>query len=106
MLKEIQAKEPAKPAQLPIQPAGPADETVLADVGVMLPKRDPVDERIIKEVRPGVIPPMQIAKGSQEKAGFYGYAPQYTGELADLVTPGFPAAPGGVGGWPEYKGAP
>ena len=65
-----------------------------------------MDERIINEVRTGVIPPMQIAKGSQEKAKFYGYQQKFTDELAELVTKGFVTDPSEVGGWPEYKGTP
>ena len=65
-----------------------------------------MDERIIKEVRTGVIPPIHIAKGSQEKAKFYGYDQKWTEQLADQVTKGFVTDPSEVGGWPEYKGTP
>ena len=105
-LAEIRVNEPFKHAQLPIQSADKAYETVLANVGATLPHRDSVDERIIKEVRTGKIPPMTIAKGSQEKAKFYGYAQKYTDELASLVPKGFVTDPSEAGGWPEYKGTP
>jgi hypothetical protein len=65
-----------------------------------------VDTRIIQEVRTGVIPPLHIAKGSQEKAEFYGYAKKWTDQLADLVTKGYVTDPSEVGGWPEYNGSP
>ena len=65
-----------------------------------------MDERIIKQTRTGIIQPMQIAKGSQEKAKFYGYAQKFTDELADLVTKGFVTDPSEVGGYPDYKGKP
>ena len=106
VLAEIRVNEPFKHAQLPIQSADKAYETVLANVGATLPHRDSVDERIIKEVRTGKIPPMTIAKGSQEKAKFYGYAQKYTDELASLVPKGFVTDPSEAGGWPEYKGTP
>ena len=106
VLTKIRTNAPFAHAPLQIQPADKAYETVLANAGATLPHRDPVDERIIKEVRTGVIPPMQITKGSQEKAKFYGYAQKYTDELAELVTKGFVTDPSEVGGWPEYKGAP
>jgi len=106
VLANIRVNEPFKHAPLQIQSADKAYETVLANAGATLPRRDPVDERIIKEVRTGVIPPMQIAKGSQEKAKFYGYAQRFTDELAELVTKGFVTDPSEVGGWPEYKGTP
>ncbi|TAK98151.1 MAG: polysaccharide lyase, partial [Verrucomicrobia bacterium] len=106
VLTKIRTNTPFAHAPLQIQPADKAYETVLANAGATLPHRDSVDERIITEVRTGKIPPMQIAKGSQEKAQFYGYAQKYTDELADLVTKGFVTDPSEVGGWPEYKGTP
>ena len=106
VLAKIRVDEPFKHAPLPIVSATVAYEYVLANAGATLPRRDPVDERIISEVRTGVIPPMTIAKGSQEKAKFYGYAQKWTDELADLVTKGFVTDPSEVGGWPEYKGTP
>ena len=105
-LAKIRVDEPFKHAPLPIISATNAYEYVLANVGATLPRRDPVDERIIKEVRTGVIPPIHIAKGSQEKAKFYGYAQKWTDELADLVTKGFITDPSEVGGWPDYQGTP
>ena len=106
VLAQIRVNEPFKHASLEISSASDAYKYVLANAGATLPHRDPVDERIIKEVSTGVIPPMQIAKGSQEKAKFYGYAQKYTDELASLVPKGFVTDPSEVGGWPEYKGAP
>jgi len=106
VLAKIRTNAPFAHAPLQIQPADKAYETVLANAGAILPRRDPVDERIIKEVRTGVIPPMEIAKGSQEKAKFYGYQQKFTDELAELVKKGFVTDPSEVGGWPEYKGTP
>ncbi len=105
-LAKIRVNEPFKHAPLEIQSAKDAYEYVLANVGANLPRRDSVDERILKEVRTGVIPPMTIAKGSQEKAKFYGYAQKWTDELAEYVTKGFVTDPSEVGGWPDYKGEP
>ncbi len=105
-LAKIRVDEPFKHAPLDIVPAPAAYEYVLANAGATLPRRDPVDERIIKEVRTGVVPFMQIAKGSQEKAQFYGYAQKWTDELADMVTKGYVTDPSEVGGWPDYKGTP
>ena len=106
VIAQIRIDEPIKHAPLKISSATTAFTYVLANAGATLPRRDSVDERIINEVRTGVIPPMQIAKGSQEKAKFYGYAQKYTDELADLVKKGFVTDPSEVGGWPEYKGTP
>lgn len=106
VLAAIRVNEPIKHASLPIQPAKDAYETVLANAGATLPRRDAVDTRIIEQVRTGKIRPMTIAKGSQEKAQFYGYAQKFTDELAESVTKGFVTDPSEVGGWPDYKGTP
>jgi len=106
VLAAIRVNEPFPHAPLQIMSAMEAYPHVLANAGATLPRRDAVDERIIKEVRTGVIPPIQIAKGSQEKAEFYGYAQRFTDELAELVTQGFITDPSEVGGWPEYQGTP
>ena len=104
VLASIRTNSPFAHAPLQIQPADKAYETVLANVGATLPRRDPVDERIIQQTRTGKIPPREIAKGSQEKAKFYGYAQKFTDELAEQVKQGFVTDPSEVGGWPDYKG--
>jgi len=106
VLKEVRVYEPFAHAPLKIQSATEAYKYVLSNVGATLPRRDAVDERILTEVRTGVIPPLQIAKGSQEKANFYGYAQRYTDELAELVKKGFITDPSEVGGWAVYTGTP
>jgi hypothetical protein len=105
-LAKIRVNEPFLHAPLDLIPASAAYPYVLSNAGATLPHRDPVDERIIQEVRTGVIPPLTIAKGSQEKAKFYGYAQKWTDELAGLVPKGFITDPSEVGGWPDYKGTP
>lgn len=106
VLAAIRVDEPFKHAPLKIQSANEAYNFVLAHAGATLPRRDPVDKRIIEEVRTGVIPPLQIAKESQATAAFYGYAQKYTDELAQLVPKGFVTDPSEVGGWPNYQGTP
>lgn len=105
-LAKIRVNEPFKHAPLEIQSAKDAYEYVLGNVGANLPRRDSVDERILKEVRTGVIPPMTIASNSAAKAKFYGYAKEWQDELANLVPKGFVTDPIEVGGWPDYKGEP
>lgn len=106
VLAQIRTNAPFAHAPLQIQSAKEAYDYVLAHVGATMPRRDSVDERILKEVRTGKIPPMQIAKGSQEKAKFYGYAQKFTDQLAEQVKLGFVTDPSEVGGWPKYKGKP
>jgi hypothetical protein len=105
-LAKIRVDQPFPHAPLQIHSATAAYEYVLAHAGATLPRRDAVDQRIIQEVRTGVIPPLQIAKGSQAKAKFYGYAQKWTDQLAEQVKQGYITDPSEVGGWPEYQGTP
>jgi hypothetical protein len=82
-----------------VQSAQQAYDSVLADAGATLPRRDPVDQRVINEVKTGVtggmgqaipIPPMKgLAKNNIGTAG--------NGIITDISQ---------VGGYPEYTGAP
>ena len=105
-LKQIRVDTPFKHALLQITDATAAYNYVLANAGATLPHRDPVDERIINEVRTGTVPKMTVAADSAAKAKFYGYAPKWVKELGDLVQLGFVTNPSEVGGYPEYKGTP
>ena len=91
-----------KPFPMPpmtITPAKEAYEAVLKDAGDTLPHRDPVDERVINEVRTGKVwsegkeitptPMKGLAKNDIGKAG--------NGIITDVSQ---------VGGYPEYKGEP
>jgi len=78
LIEMTRATEPFPMAPVRIQPAEQAYEVVLARAGATLPKRDPVDQRIVQEVRTG-----QVTYGN--------------GIIAD---------PAQVGGWPEYKSTP
>lgn len=106
VLAAIRADKPFPHAPLPVTPADAALRHVLRHAGANLPRRDAVDERILKMVRTGEVPPQQIAKGSQEKSAYYGYAQKWTDELAAQVPKGYITDPSEVGGWPEYKGTP
>ncbi len=106
VLAAIRVNEPFRHAPLQITSAADAYAKVLDKVGATLPRRDAVDERILRAVRTGTIPPQKIAAGSVEKAKFYGYAQQYNEQLIELVPKGFVTDPNEVGGWPEYKGTP
>ncbi|HEX2855167.1 MAG TPA: hypothetical protein VHO24_18175 [Opitutaceae bacterium] len=106
VLATIRVSEPIKHAPLPTTSATDAYRYVLANVGATLPRRDPVDERIVNQVRTGVIPPLKIAQGSAEKAKLYGYAQKWTDQLAEGVAKGYITDPIEVGGWPDYQGTP
>lgn len=79
-LAEIRSARPYPHAYVETQPAQDAYEYVLKNVGATLPKRDPVDERIIQMVRTGTV--------TYEEGD---------GIITDVAQ---------VGGYPEYKGDP
>jgi hypothetical protein len=67
-------------AEVPIQSAADAYQSVLEHVGATRPKRDAVDQRIVEQVRKGTVP-------GDTKQGI----------VTDVKQ---------VGGYPEYKGEP
>ena len=80
ILSEVRASTPFPMAPLPMQPAAEAYSAVLDNVGAILPKRDPVDQRIIDHVRKGT-----VTEGTQQ------------GIIKDVKQ---------VGGYPAYSGSP
>jgi hypothetical protein len=80
VLREIRRDTPFPMNPLTIEPAERAYETVLANAGATLPRRDAVDARIVREVRSGEV---TYAAGK--------------GIITDVSQ---------VGGYPEYKGEP
>lgn len=93
-------KQP-KPFPMPafkIMKAEEAYEFVLNNVGATFPKRDAVDERIIKQVRTGKI---EVKDGLENAIG-----KEYIKRRlpADSYKKGIITHPDQVGGYPEYKG--
>jgi hypothetical protein len=76
--KDVRAHEPFPAAPVTTQKAEEAYELVLAQGGASLPRRDPVDLRVIESVRTGT--------------------PAFQKGIIDT--------PADVGGWPEYKPGP
>lgn len=105
-LQAIRVKDPLPHAPLPVVSAQEALAHVLANAGATLPRRDPVDARIIESVRTGVIPPRTIDPKTAELARFYGYEEKWAAVLAGYVKQGFVTNPSEVGGWPAYQGTP
>lgn len=82
-----------------IIPAQEAYSFVLDNVGATLPKRDPVDARIVREVRTGKI--------EYKKDGKSGVTPYIKRRLpADSYKEGIISDISQVGGYPTYKGKP
>jgi pectate lyase len=78
LMKRVRATAPVPATPISQQTAKQAYELVLAHAGATLPKRDPVDTRIINIVRSG--------------------KPTHGTGIIDM--------PSDVGGWPEYKSSP
>jgi hypothetical protein len=78
LIKKVRANAPIPAAAITQQSAERACELVLAEAGATLPKRDPVDTRIVTTVRTG--------------------KPAYGDGIIDT--------PSDVGGWPRYDSAP
>ncbi len=80
VLTEIRSSEPYPHAYLEIESAKDAYASVLKNAGATLPKRDPVDERIVEMVRTGTV---TYEEGK--------------GIITDIAQ---------VGGYPDYRGEP
>ncbi|GGA69447.1 polysaccharide lyase [Flavobacterium palustre] len=84
--------------QITIMSAEAAYEFVLNNVGATLPKRDAVDERVIKQVRTGTIEYKDGLENSIGAAFIKRRLP------ADSYKKGIITHPDQVGGYPNYKG--
>ena len=105
VLPKVRVNEPFKHAPLPIQPAKDAYETVLANAGATLPKRDAVDSRVINMVRTGKVATTKPAD-IFDQLNKVGFAKDRVEELIVLIDKGMITDPSQVGGYPQYKGQP
>jgi hypothetical protein len=105
-LSASRAAEPFPMAPLRITTAQEAYEEVLAGAGATLPRRDAVDERIVKTVRTGDVGPPVAEPDLFDKLDQVKYTAERVRELVKLVPLGFITDPAQVGGYPEYRGAP
>lgn len=96
----IKVNTPFPMAKVTIIPTQEAYNYVLENVGAFLPKRDPVDTRIINVVKTGKIVYVDntaSSKGSQYLKHRLGDDSYKQGIITDISQ---------VGGYPEYKGTP
>ena len=105
VLAAVRTNAPYPHAPLQIQSANNAYETVLANAGATLPKRDPVDERITKTVRTGKVNATSAAE-IEAQLGGVGYSKEAISEIIRLIPLGIITHPSQVGGHPDYKGKP
>ena len=105
ILAKLRAPEPYPHAHLEIQPAKDAYETVLAEAGATLPRRDAVDRRVIEMVRTGVIGSRDTSSVRAD-IGDVGYQEKTIAEITAAVAHGYITNPAQVGGYPTYAGTP
>ncbi len=97
---QIRVDKPFPMAKITMMSAGEAYGYVLENVGATLPKRDPVDTRVVQEVRTGKI---SYVDGGKTRIG----AQFIKRRLPDdSYKQGIISDISQVGGYPEYKGAP
>lgn len=99
-LAYIKQDKPFKMPVFPIMKAEAAYEFVLNNVGATLPKRDAVDERVIKQVRTGKI---EYEDGLENTIGSEFIKRRLP---VDSYKKGIITSPNQVGGYPDYKGKP
>ena len=97
-LELIKQPKPFSMPQFKIMKAEEAYEFVLNNVGANIPKRDAVDERVIKQVRTGKI---EVKDGLENSIGKEFIKRRLP---ADSYKKGIITNPNQVGGYPEYKG--
>lgn len=105
LLKRLRAKKPYPHSYITIQPAAEAYDTVLANSGATLPKRDPVDERIVESVRSGKSTAKPTADIAAELRAV-GYRDNVIEVIQNLVEKGIISNIDQVGGYPAYTGTP
>jgi hypothetical protein len=92
ILPKIRVNEPLPMARLTVLSAHDAYDYVLANAGATLPKRDAVDERVVKMVRTGEVT-YSAGKGIITDISQVGGYPEYHGEpYADADSDGMPDA--------------
>ena len=105
-LAQIRTNVPYAHAPLPmIQSAQEAYKHDLANAGATLPHRDPVDTRVINDVRTGTAS-AKAGPDAAEKFSRVAYSQKVIDGILALVPKGIITDPSQVGGYPEYKGAP
>ncbi len=101
-----QMAEPFPMAPLRITTAQEAYDEVLANAGATLPRRDPVDERVVGMVKRGDVGAPVVEPDLFDKLNKVKYTEERVHELVRLVPLGFITDPAQVGGYPEYRGVP
>jgi hypothetical protein len=105
VLPGIRANAPHPHAAFPLQAADEAFKSVLANSGATMPRRDAVDERVMKMVRTG----QPTAKAGSDAAASLAnphFNEKLIAELVAGIAKGIITHPDQVGGYPNYRGQP
>lgn len=105
VISTIRTNVPFAHAPLKIQSAKEAYEYNLANAGATLPRRDPVDARVIEDVRTGRIS-AQADPDAATDFSQVGYTPKVIAGILALIPKGIITNPAQVGGYPAYQGTP
>ena len=105
VIAQVRAAQPYPHAYLEIQSAAEAYESVLANAGATLPRRDAVDRRVVEMVRTGRVS-TQLTGDLEKQLKDAGYSEATIRETRAEVAHGIITDPTQVGGYPEYKGEP
>lgn len=97
---EVKMDKPFPMAPITIMPTIEARDFVLANAGATLPKRDPVDERIVRQVKTGKIEYKDVTDAIVKTPWIKRRLPE------DSYKMGIITDPKQVGGYPDYKGKP
>jgi hypothetical protein len=105
VLPNIRTNAPHPHAPFPQQAARDAFASVLANAGATLPRRDAVDERIIRTVRTGEVT-AKTEPGLAAALANPNFNEKLVAELVADVAKGLITHPRQVGGYPDYQGRP
>ncbi len=105
LLLGIRTEKPFSIAPVTITSAKEAFETNLKNSGATLPRRDAVDERVVKMVRTGQAT-AKAEENIEDSLSHAGYSKEAIAGQIALVSKGIITNPAQVGGYPEYKGEP
>lgn len=99
IIAQVRVDEPFPMAPVTIEGAEAAFNSVLNEAGATLPRRDPVDDRVIRETRTGEV----WSQGKEfTPPGMKGLPKNDIGTAGNGIITDISQ----VGGWPEYKGEP
>jgi hypothetical protein len=103
ILPKLKSDKPYPTAYLKLESADEAYENVLAHAGATRPRRDAVDERVVKMVRTGLVTAKPGGRSADELRKV-GYAQNVIEGIERTVEKGIITDASQVGGYPEYRG--